>query len=450
MILGDFHGNGFPDLATSYEIFTGNGTGVFPDSGAVILPNGSGNQAVWVSTADFNGDGKLDVVLANSNNNTIWVDLQSGNAVLSPTSLSLSSYIGVTSAPQTVTLSNNAGANLVISSIVASTNFAQTNNCPVGASLPPGASCTIKVMFTPTTSQTLQGTLSITDNGPGSPQSVALTGTVSAVTIAPSSLNFVSYLGTTTAPQSVSLSNPASEALAINGITASTNFTQTNNCPVGGSLPSGSRCTIKITFTPTASGILPGTVSIGDDGFDSPQATGLTGTVQDFAIAATSQTSVTVTPGQAANYAVSISPVNGFNQTVQLSCSGAPAQATCTVTPASVTLDGSKDATANIAVVTTAGKMALTQPYGDPPASNRLGSLFAVLGGIALVVLASLIGWRGERSPRWIYRPAFLCLLALGFAMSGCGGSSNHSGGGGTGTAAGTYSLPSRGLSNPA
>jgi hypothetical protein len=438
MALGDFHGNGFLDLATSTEIFTGNGTGAFPDSGAVIYPNGSG--AAWVSVADFNGDGKLDVVLADSITNTIWVDLQSGNAVLSPASLSLSSYIGVTSAPQTVTLSNNAGASLVISSIAASTSFAQTNNCPFGGSLPPGASCTIKVTFTPTTAQTAQGTLSILDNGPGSPQSVALTGTVSAVTIAPSSLNFVSYPAATTAPQSVSLSNPSGEALAISGITASTNFAQTNSCPVGGSLPSGSSCTIKVTFTPTASGILPGTVSIADDGFDSPQAIGLSGTVQDFAIATTSQTSVTVAPGQAANYAVSVSPVNGFNQAVQLTCSGAPAQTTCTVTPTSVTLDGSKGAAADIAVVTTAGTTASTQSYGGPPVSNPFGSYSAALGGMALIVLASLIGWRGERNPRWVRRPAFLCLLALGFAISGCGGGGG-SGGGTTGTPTGTYNL---------
>jgi hypothetical protein len=436
MALGDFHGNGFLDLATQYAVFTGNGTGNFPESGGVILPNGSGNQAVWVSAADFNGDGKLDVVLANSNNNTVWVDLQSGNAVLSPTSLSLSSYIGVTSAPQTVTLSNNAGAGLAISGIAASAGFAQTNNCPVGGSLAPGLSCTIQVTFTPTSSDTVTGTLSITDDGPGSPQAVALTGTVSAVTLTPSSLSLVSYIGTTSAPQFVIFSNPAGAALAINGIAASTNFAQTNNCPVGGSLPSGSSCTIKVTFTPTASGTASGTVSIADDGFDSPQTIGLTGTVQDFAIATTSQTSVTVTPGQAANYAVSISPINGFNQTVQLSCSGAPPGATCTVTPTSATLDGSKDATANIAVVTTGATAGLMQPYDGPTAGNQFRSMFLTCGGLAL---AGLIGWRGGRRPQWIRRPAFLGLLVLGFAMTGCGG--GPSGRSGTGTAAGTYTL---------
>jgi hypothetical protein len=72
--LGDFHGDCFLDLATPAAVFAGNGTGEFPASGAAIFPNGNGNQPVWVSAADFNGDGKLDVVLANSNN-TIWVDV---------------------------------------------------------------------------------------------------------------------------------------------------------------------------------------------------------------------------------------------------------------------------------------------------------------------------------------------------------------------------------------
>jgi FG-GAP-like repeat/Abnormal spindle-like microcephaly-assoc'd, ASPM-SPD-2-Hydin len=438
MVFGDFHGNGFLDLATVYWVLAGNGTGVFSYSAEGLLPGGK--NPVWVAVADFNGDGKLDAVIADGGGaNAILVDLQSGNAVLSPTSLSLSSYIGITSAPQTVTLSNTSGVALAISNISVSTGFAQTSNCPLGRSLAPKSSCTIQVTFTPTSSNTVSGTLSATDDGPGSPQAVALTGTVSAVTLTPNSLSFVSYIGTTSAPQSVTLSNTASEALAISAITASADFAETNNCPVGGSLPSGSSCIIKVTFTPTASGTVSGTVSITDDGLGSPQMMGLTGAVQDFAIATTSQTSVTVTPGQAANYSISVSPVNGFNQTVQLSCSGAPAQATCTVSPTSVTLDGSKDVAGNIAVVTTAATMALTKPYGDPPVTSRLERWSAASGWLALILATSLVGWL-KRSPRWICGPAFLCLMALGFAITGCGGSSNNGGGTG-GTPSGSYTL---------
>jgi FG-GAP-like repeat len=36
--LGDFHGNGFLDLATEAAVFTGNGTGEFPESGSLLTP----------------------------------------------------------------------------------------------------------------------------------------------------------------------------------------------------------------------------------------------------------------------------------------------------------------------------------------------------------------------------------------------------------------------------
>ncbi len=54
--------------------------------------------------------------------------------------------------------------------------FSQTNNC--GTSVGPGGSCVITVRFEPTASGTDTATLSITDNGSGSPQSLPLSGGV--------------------------------------------------------------------------------------------------------------------------------------------------------------------------------------------------------------------------------------------------------------------------------
>jgi archaellum component FlaF (FlaF/FlaG flagellin family) len=95
---------------------------------------------------------------------------------LSPVSLTFASQtIGTTSSAQTVTLTNTGNATLTISSIVASGDFAQMNNC--GTSVAPGANCTITVMFTPSASGPRMATLSIADNAPGSPQPVSLSGT---------------------------------------------------------------------------------------------------------------------------------------------------------------------------------------------------------------------------------------------------------------------------------
>lgn len=98
---------------------------------------------------------------------------------LSPTTLTFGGQLlTTTSAAQTVTLTNTGGGPLTINSIAASGDFAQTNTCPPSTStLAAGANCTVNVTFAPTATGTRNGTLSITDNAAGSPQTVPLTGT---------------------------------------------------------------------------------------------------------------------------------------------------------------------------------------------------------------------------------------------------------------------------------
>src|SRR5207244_1867838 len=94
---------------------------------------------------------------------------------LSPTSLDFGNQqVGSTSGAQPVTLSNTGTAVLNISSIVASGDYAQNNNCPLTVAA--GANCTINVTFTPTTTGTRTGTITITDDASNSPQTVNLTG----------------------------------------------------------------------------------------------------------------------------------------------------------------------------------------------------------------------------------------------------------------------------------
>ncbi|MGH8414414.1 MAG: choice-of-anchor D domain-containing protein [Gammaproteobacteria bacterium] len=98
---------------------------------------------------------------------------------LSAPSLTFTSQsVGTTSAAQPIMVSNSGTAALSISNIVTTANFVETNNCP--ASLAASANCTVQVSFMPTSVGTLAGSLSITDNAAGSPQSVTLMGTATA------------------------------------------------------------------------------------------------------------------------------------------------------------------------------------------------------------------------------------------------------------------------------
>jgi len=96
----------------------------------------------------------------------------------SPTATSLTfadQDVGTTSAAQSVTLGNTGTATLHIDSIATTGDFAQVSTC--GSSVATGANCTINVTFTAPSVGNFTGTLSITDNAAGSPQSVSLSGT---------------------------------------------------------------------------------------------------------------------------------------------------------------------------------------------------------------------------------------------------------------------------------
>ena len=157
------------------------------------------------------------------------------------------------------------------------------------------------------------------------------------------------------------------------------------------------------------------------------------------------QSSATVSPGQSASYKVSVAPDGGFDQTVTLSCSGAPAQSTCSVSPSLVKLSGST-ATATVTVTTAGSSAGLTQPINGP-GGNLFRSGSALSGTLVLAMLVSLAGWRRERPQRLLYGLALLCLLSIGITMSACGGGGSSSGGGG-GTQAGTYNLTVTGTFN--
>src|SRR5439155_22262676 len=107
---------------------------------------GTGSSPVQVAIGDFNGDGRLDLAIANGTSNTISILLQGTTVALSATSLKFGvQLVGTHSAAQTATLTNTGGSTLTISSIAASGDFLQMNTC--GSSLPAGESCTIRVVF---------------------------------------------------------------------------------------------------------------------------------------------------------------------------------------------------------------------------------------------------------------------------------------------------------------
>jgi hypothetical protein len=277
VIIGDFNGDQKVDVLVgntegsgTFQLLLGNYNGTFQSP--LVFPVG---PYTYVGAGDFNGDGALDIVA-----DYLYLQIP---VSLSPASVNFGNQtVGTRSQPQAVTLTNNGGSALSITAIKITGNnsndFAQTNNC--GTSVPPGASCKIKVTFKPEQQGQASASLEVDYKGLGSPQTVALSGTGTpggTVSLTPSALAFgTQVIETMSAPQSATLANTGSVAVNISNISVSGPFSQTNDCP--SSLPTGANCQIKVRFEPHTKGPASGKLSVTDDAIGSPQKVALSGT----------------------------------------------------------------------------------------------------------------------------------------------------------------------------
>ncbi len=296
---------------------------------------------------------------------------------LAPPSLTFTSQtINTTSASKPVTLTNSGNAALTISSIAASAQYGQTNNCPASpATLAAAGTCTINVTFTPTATGTQTGSVTITDNASGSPHAISLSGTgagapAPAVTLAPPSLTFTSQtINTTSASQPVTLTNSGNAALTISSIAASAQYGQTNNCPASpATLAAAGTCTINVTFTPTATGTQTGSVTITDNASGSPHAIGLSGTG-----AAAGAPGVSLTPTSLSFPARTVGTTSAA-KTVTLKNTG-----TTTLTITSIATSGDYSQTNTCGASRTAGQSCTISVKFKPTAKGtRTGTLTVI------------------------------------------------------------------------
>lgn len=102
-----------------------------------------------------------------------------------------------------------------------------------------------------------------------------------AVTLTPTSLTFASQaIGSTSAPQSITVANTGSASLFINSaaVPNTLDFTEVQDGCSGLTLAAGTNCSVSITFSPTASGTRSAAFTLTDNAAGSPHTVPLTGT----------------------------------------------------------------------------------------------------------------------------------------------------------------------------
>jgi Abnormal spindle-like microcephaly-assoc'd, ASPM-SPD-2-Hydin/Beta-propeller repeat len=420
-------------------------SGVTCTVGVAFSPIAGGAQSANLSFADDAPGSPQTIALSGTANQP--------TVQIAPSSVAFPAQsVGTTSAATTVTLTNSGTTALTMNGIsIAGTNagdFAESDNCNAGKSLGGGASCQVNVTFQPTATGSRAGTLDISDNAAGSPQSVALSGTATqaGIQLQPASVNFGSVtVQTTSSPVPVTVTNTGNGALAFKAIgltgTNSAEFAiqpgGSNNCAgTNVSVAPNGTCTVNVTFTPACSNTtaaISGTLSFTDNAPASPQTISLTGTASgNFCVTGLAPQSVAA--GGTATYSLNASAVNGYVGSVALSVAGCPPNASCNVTPASVSVVGNAETPFSVQVVTQSGAAAGATP------------IWLLPWGLLLVL--TLAGTVRPTRSRYAFAAASLALvLLMGVASCGAGGSSSGGGGDPT-TPPGSYQMTLAGMAN--
>jgi len=410
------------------------------------IPGGSLAGGTDTLTVEYSGDSNYG-----SLSDTASVIVTAPVVSISPTTVTFANtQLGSTdSTTGTVTVSNTGTAPLDISSITLggtnASSFADSTTCSTTTPLAVSGNCTITVTFAPITSGSLTATITVTDDAASSPQTVTLNGTSIAPGFTLSNSGSISVTaGATTGNTSTISVTP------VGGFTGAVALSCTVSSPAGATSPA----TCSVPASITTSGAL--TVSTTSSTTPGSYTVTVSGTSTSPAITATTSVAVTVTAAVPPSFGLSnsgnislspgatsgntstitVTPTGGFTGAVALTCSvsgpsGATDPATCTLSPASVTISGASAQTSTLTITTTAPTTAENKP---------VKSFWPSAGGAALAMVF-FFGIPARRR-NWISMLGLLVFFVSAAAI-GCGGGGSGGGGGGgnSGTTPGSYSV---------
>lgn len=433
---------GAPMTNVGFQI-SGSGAPSFAWNGStcgVILANGS-SCAVQLTFSPLQA-GQLTATLVVSSS-TLGVSpaqlslsgVGQGNTklVITPSQLSfVQPQLGESSAPQTATIMNTGDVGALQLTVAVSAPFSTTGNS-CGTSLAAGASCSVGVLFTPSTNGVVNGTLSASsssypDAAIGS--LVGIGGAAASVSAQPRSIAFpTTGVGLTSTPRSVTITNTGPVAVPDLTWSAGSGF-QVSSSTCGPALAISASCTLQVAFRPTNAGQQTGNLSISSGALPAPVQVALSGMGFDFSLSTSGQSSKTVSSGQTATYTLTLTPASGSSGTFTFSCGSLPVNSSCGFNPLSeaVSANGTGSVTLNIST-------GLGQSDSGLPNWGR--SAFHLLPFSCLIVLPMAMASKKRRV-------LLIILMGALIGVASCAGSGG--GGGGTppvsskqNTPAGTY-----------
>jgi hypothetical protein len=135
------------------------------------------------------------------------------------------------------------------------------------SSLAVGATCSVTIRFSPTSTAGATGTLSVVTGAGQKDVTLSSTGIQGFASMSPGSLTFgTTTVGATSSAQAITVTNTGTNTLTFSGVgiaTGGSNYGSSNNC---GSVAVGGTCTVSVSFSPTTTGSIPGSVGFTHNG----------------------------------------------------------------------------------------------------------------------------------------------------------------------------------------
>ncbi len=352
--------------------------------------------------------------------------------------------IGSPSAAQTVTISNTSSVAASQLTLTPTVGFALTQNTCT-ASLAAGAVCMVGVVFTPTVTGVVNGTLNVASISIAIPANVTLSGSganTAAIQLAPATISFaITGAGQTSSATTVTVTNAGAVATLNNlALAVPAGFLLVNNT-CAATLGAGLSCTAGVEFAPTAGGAQMGNLTVSTSTLPTGASIPMNGMGFDFTVAVSGSSTQSVASGQTALYTLVLTPLSGSSGAFILACDALPTDTLCIFNPSTETLNAG--VTGNVTVQVSTGSSTTASRLKGPGAWGVL----PLVCGLMLLPL----GWKRRRIfLQGAILLALLSILSGGIAScaksgGGTGGGGGGGGGGGSGagsTPAGTYSIP--------
>lgn len=250
---------------------SGSGYSVTGIAVPLSLPAGNNTSFTvqFAPTATGTATGSVSVSATSSASDpsvSVGLSGTGAQAALSPNPLSVNfgSVLVGSSGTVPVTLTNSGNMSTTVSAATVSGAGFSVSGLSMPLTIGAGQSASFTGKFAPSATGNANGTLSITSDAPGSPTTMALSGSGVQAQIAatPSSVSFVNVATGTSNSQPITISNPGSASLTISQFSISGSGFSTTGLSVPLTIQAGKSSSFNAVFAPAVAGSVSGSISL--------------------------------------------------------------------------------------------------------------------------------------------------------------------------------------------